>query len=203
MTPRSYSQHRRATSSAKTKRRIRQAALDLYRERGITRTTISGIAERADVSRGTVLNHYGNAEQLLNHLLDEIVVELGYPDERVMEGAASEPERVRRYVDAMFRFFVRSEEHWPSFAGSLDHPVARAREEEFYSVVGRLYAATFLDLASDRVVEAAARAYVNYSPLNDLRAAGLTLDEAIEVVSNTLIDLVARRRGELAMPVAQ
>jgi hypothetical protein len=149
------------------------------------------------------LNHYGNAEQLLKELLDEIVVELRYPDERVVEGAGSEPERVRRYVDAMFRFFVRSEEHWPSFAGSLDHPVARSREAEFYSVVGRLYAATFLDLAWDRVVGAAARAYVNYAPHNDLRAAGLSLDEAIELVATTLIDLVARRRRELAMAGAE
>jgi len=199
MAPRTYSQEKRAASAASTKGRIRVAALDLYRERGISGTTISAIAERADVSRGTVLNHYGNAEQVLDALLDEIVAEIRYPDERVQKGAKSEPERIRRYVDAMFRFFVRSEEVWPSFSADMDHPVAKAREQEFIDVVKRLYAATFLDLAPDRIVGGAARAFVNYMPLNDLRAAGLSLDDSIEVVAGTLIDLVNRRREELSM----
>lgn len=202
MAPRTYTQEKRAASAASTKRRIRAAALELYRERGITRTTISAIAGRADVSRGTVLNHYGNADQLLDALLDEIVVEIRYPDERVQAGARSEPERIRRYVDAMFRFFVRSEEHWPTFSGDMDHPVAKAREQEFFDVVTRLFAATFLDLAEDRIVGAAARAYVNYAPLNDLRAAGLSLDEAIDVVADSLIALVGSRRNETPMPIA-
>ena len=196
--PRTYAQDKRAASAASTKGRIRSAALALYRERGITRTTISAIAERADVSRGTVLHHYGNAEQLLEAIVDEIVVEIEYPDERVQEGATSEPERVHRYVDAMFRFFVRSEEHWPAFSADMDLPVARKRESEFYEVVGRLFAATFLDMGADRIVGAAARAYVNYGPHNDLRDAGLSLDERIEVVASTLVDLVDRRRRELA-----
>lgn len=56
-------------------------------------------------------------------------------------------------------------------------------------------------MATDRIVAAAARAYVNYTPLNDLRAAGLSLDEAIEVVAETLIALVERRRKEVSMPI--
>ena len=55
-------------------------------------------------------------------------------------------------------------------------------------------------VATDRMVAAAARAYVNYLPLNDLRAAGLSLDEAIEVVADTLTVLVGRRK-EVSMPM--
>jgi hypothetical protein len=44
------------------------------------------------------------------------------------------------------------------------------------------------------MVAAAARAYVNYSPLYDLRAAGLELEEAIEVVGSSLIELARQRR---------
>jgi AcrR family transcriptional regulator len=172
----------------------------MYRERGVAGTTVRAIAERADVARGTVLNHYGNAEQVLEAVLDEIVSGLSYPDERVQEGARTEAERIRRYVDAMYRFFVRSEADWPAFARDMDHPVLKAREAEYYGVVGRLHAGTFGDLAGDRYVLAAARAYVNYMPLHDLRAAGLSLDEAIDVVAETLIALVDRRRTEVAMP---
>ncbi len=202
MSPRPYTQRARAESAVETERRIRGAALELYRRRGVAATTVQAIAERADVARGTVLNHLGSAEGLLEAVLDETVSNIRYPDEQLQEGAATESERVRRYVDAMFRFYVRSEEAWPAFSRDLDLPVLKAREAEYYAIVGRLYAATFLDLAEDRVVGAATRAYVNYGPLNDLRAAGLSLDEAIDVVADTLIALVERRRNETPMPIA-
>ena len=202
MTPRRYTQRGRADSAAETKRRIRDAALELYRQRGVAATTVQAIAARADVARGTVLNHYGSADGLLEAVLDETVAKIQYPDEHLQEGAASETERIRRYVDAMFRFYVRSEEAWPAFSRDLDLPVLKAREAEYYAIVGRLYAATFLDLAQDRLVGAATRAYVNYAPLHDLRAAGLSLDEAIDVVANSLIAIVARRRNETPMPIA-
>ena len=67
----------------------------------------------------------------------------------------------------------------------------------------RFFAATFTDLAADRVMAAAARAYVNYGPLNDLRAAGLNLEEAIEVVGNSLIELARQRRMLAGQPAQQ
>jgi AcrR family transcriptional regulator len=202
MAPRSYSQDKRAASVAATKRRIRDAARALYREQGIRAATVSAVATRADVSRGTVLNHYGSADELLAAVMDEIVEEIQFPDERVQVGATSEPERIRRYVDAMLRFFVRSEEHWQAFSRDMDHPLYKSREADFYGVVGRLYGATFLDLAEDRIVGAAARALVNWPPFYDLRTAGLALEESIDLLATALIDLAARRRRELAMPIA-
>jgi AcrR family transcriptional regulator len=200
MAPRSYRLDTRAKAAAATGRRIRDSALDLYRERGVASTTLQAVAQRADVSRGTVLNHFGGADGLLDAVLDEIVSGLEYPDERVQDGTRTEAERIHRYVDAMYRFFVRSEAVWSTFARDMDHPVLKAREAEYYGVVGRLYAGTFGDLAADRYVRAAARAYVNYMPLHDLRAAGLSIDEAIEVVAETLVALVDRRRTEVAVP---
>jgi AcrR family transcriptional regulator len=201
MAPRRYTQRGRAESAAETERRIRAAALELYRQRGVAATTLQAIAARADVARGTVLNHFGSGDGLLEAVLDEIVAKIRYPDEQLQEGAESESERIRRYVDAMFRFYVRGEEDWPAFSRDLDLPILKAREAHYYAIVARLYAATFLDLAEDRIVGAATRAYVNFAPLHDLRAAGLSLDEAIDVVADTLIDLVARRRKEAPMKI--
>lgn len=202
MTPRTYVQDRRAASAAATRRRVQDAALALYHERGVAATTIQAVAERADVARGTVLNHFGGTDGLLEAVLDDIVTRLEYPDERLQAGARDEAERIRRYVDAMFRFFVRSEADWPAISRDLDHPILRQREAEYYAVVARLFKATFGDLAGDRYVAAAARAYVNYMPLNDLRSAGLTLDEAIEVVSGSLIALTRQRRAALTTAIA-
>jgi len=200
MAPRSYTLKRRAETATATRDRIVDAARVLYRENGISGTTLTAIAERADVARGTILHHFANADGLLEAVLDTIGTELEIPDERIQEGAGSLPERIRRYVDAMFRFFVRSEADWPAFSRDMDLPILKRRESEYYAVVARLYAATFDDLASDRFVGAATRAYVNYEPLHDLRAAGLSLDESIELVSDTLIAVTeaAARRVETA-----
>ncbi|HXG26432.1 MAG TPA: TetR/AcrR family transcriptional regulator [Candidatus Binatia bacterium] len=195
MAPRTYNLGRRAEAATATRERILEAALALYHERGVAATTLAEVARRADVSRGTILHHFGSADGLLDAVLNQVVTGLDYPDERVQAGAATQDERIRRYVDAMFRFYVRSEADWPAFSRDLDHPVVKAREAEYYATVGRLFAATFGDLASDRVVGAAVRAFVNYMPLHDLRAAGLSLDESIDVVARTLIALVRQRRA--------
>ncbi len=202
MAPRTYNQDRRAETAAATSRRIRVAARALYRDRGIAGTTTAAIAERADVARGTILHHFGSADGLLEAVLDDITAELEWPKERLQDGVESEAERIRRYVDAMYRFFVRSEEDWPAFARDMDHPILQKRAAEYYETAGRLFEATFRDLAADRFVVAAARAYVNYGPLYDFRAAGLNLEEAIEVVGSSLIELAGQRRA-LADPQRQ
>lgn len=203
MAPRTYKQERRAETAAATSSRIRAAARALYRERGISGTTIVAIAERADVARGTILHHFGSADGLLEAVLDDIGATLELPDERIQDGVEPEPERIRRYVDAMFRFFVRSEEDWPAFANDLEHPVLQKRAAAYYESSARFFAATYRDLAADRVVAAATRAYVNYAPLNDLRAAGLNLEESIEVVGNSLIELARQRRALAEEPAPQ
>ena len=76
--------------------------------------------------------------------------------------------------------------------------VLKRRTEEYVAVIGRVYAAAFGPFAGDRFVAAAARAYVNYSPLHDLRDSGLSLDEAIEVVADSLIAIVDRQRRLMA-----
>lgn len=198
MAPRSYTLKRRAETATATRRRIVDVTRELYKEKGIRGTTLTAVAERADVARGTIVHHFGNGDGLLDAVLDRIIDDVDYPDERVQNGATSTPERIRRYVDAMFRFFVRSEGDWPAFSRDLDLPLLRQREAEYYEVIARLYAATFGELAGDRFVAAATRAYVNYAPFNDLRAAGLSLDESIELVGDTLVSVAeaaARRVG--------
>lgn len=196
MTPRTYVQERRATSAAATKQRIRDAAAELYRARGVAATSIQAIAERADVSRGTVINHFGSAEGLLEALLDEAVADVRFPDARILEGAATDEARIRQFVDGMFRLFERSQAWWYVFAADRELPAVRAREQAYIEAVGRLHDATFGDLATDPVIVAAVRAFVDYGPLYALLGAGLTLDAAIEVVGDALVAVVDRRQGK-------
>jgi hypothetical protein len=132
----------------------------------------------------------------LGALLDEVADRLVYPSEQILTSATDDSERIHRYVEAMFGFFVRSADDWAAFSRDMDHPILREREAHYSAIVARLYAATFGDLAEDRLVAAAARAYVNYAPLDDLRGAGLSLEEAVGVVAGSLAALVRERRTQ-------
>ena len=55
-------------------------------------TTLQAMAERADVARGTVLNHFGGADGLLEAVLDDVAEEVDYPDERDPGWRRDEPE---------------------------------------------------------------------------------------------------------------
>ena len=195
MAPRTYNLGRRAETASATRERIIEAAADLYRERGVAGTTIQVIAERADVARGTVLNHFGGADGLLEAVLDWAVEDVVFPSERDLADAATPEDRIRRFVAVMFRFFDRSADWWYVFAADAELPAVKARERAYWEAAAKFHAAAFGALAQDAILTAAVRAFVDYVPLNALRAAGLTLDASIELVGEVLID-VARRRSK-------
>ena len=194
MAPRAYKLKQRAESSAATRDRIIDAAAGLYRERSVAGTTIQAVAERADVARGTVVNHFGGADGLLEAVLDRAVEEVDYPTPEQLDGAVDAEDRIRRFVSVTFRFFDRSTDWWYVFAGDPQLPAVKARERAYWEVFARFHAAAFGELAGDRIVGAAVRAFVDYGPLNALRGAGLSLEEASDVVGDALVDIARQRR---------
>lgn len=56
---------RRERNKQRVKERIYTAAISLFTEKGVDRTTIEDIAERADVARGTFVNHFKHKEELI------------------------------------------------------------------------------------------------------------------------------------------
>jgi TetR/AcrR family transcriptional regulator, cholesterol catabolism regulator len=68
---------RRERNKLDVYRRIRQAAVELFRKQGYDATTVEEIAERADVAKGTVFNHFPRKESLLEALAADVRVKLG------------------------------------------------------------------------------------------------------------------------------
>jgi len=62
--PRPYTKTRRAELEQQTRERITEAAVELHGSLGPARTTISAIAQRADVQRATVYRHFPDEEAL-------------------------------------------------------------------------------------------------------------------------------------------
>jgi AcrR family transcriptional regulator len=62
--PRTYTKIRRAELEQQTRERITEAAVELHGSLGPAQTTISAIAQRADVQRATVYRHFPDEEAL-------------------------------------------------------------------------------------------------------------------------------------------
>lgn len=200
MTPRAYSLGQRANTASATRERVIEAAADLYRERGIAATTLAAVAGRADVSRNTVVHHFGGVDGLLGAVIDEVVGLLDMPDERVLAGAGTAEARIRRYVGAILGFYDRSAEWWSVVEPAMQTATLQSREEAFVVSLGRFQAAAFGPLVTDRLVMAAANGFVHWAVLGTMRAAGASLEEVIDIVGDAIVRVVERQASQEEPP---
>jgi AcrR family transcriptional regulator len=196
MTPRRYAQSRRADSAAATRAAIVDAAVAVYREKGIGGATMKAIADRADVSRGTILNHFGDADGLLDAVLERILASLELPDERILEGIIGRDDRIRAYVAAMVAFFRRSASWWQVFESELERPVVKARETEYWTALSRLQSAALgSDLAADANLQTAIGAVIHPATMGSmlwqLEQGGVGPDRAARIVEDLVLGYVA------------
>ena len=205
MAPRSYTLGQRAKTSTATRRRILDAALELYMERGIGATTLTAIADRADVARGTVIHHFGTASRLLEETLDELLERLEVPDERVLDGLVGRDARIRAFVEAMIAFQERSTPYWTVFEGDMDRPALKQREATYWAAFERLLAAALgPELAGDpragAVIVSLSHPATAGTFFWAFERAGSSREEARGMIGDLAIDAVnritARRQDE-------
>lgn len=114
-----------------TRRRILQAAAELFVEHGFAGTSIRDISERLGMTKGSLYYHFTSKEDLLVALLAPLFEAV---DEFVAAARATggvTAELVRRLVDVL-------DEHAPLFRSFAAHPmVDRAKLEERYQMPAR------------------------------------------------------------------
>src|ERR671916_1415087 len=111
MAPRKYTMGKRRAAVEETRRRILEATLELHSEKGIFGTSWQDIANRADVSVGTVYKHFPSLEELVP-ACGELMYAITRPPSledapRIFAEAYSLEERVGRLVAELFAFYER------------------------------------------------------------------------------------------------
>ena len=105
---------RREREKEERRQSILQAARDVFFENGFHRATVDNVAERAEVSKGTVYLYFESKETILAHLLLGGLGELTRELEQAY--AAAEPipadERLWRLSRAYQRFFEEEPEYF-------------------------------------------------------------------------------------------
>ena len=132
---RKYELKERAVKQADTRRRIVDATVELHREVGPARTTISEVARRAGVGRVTVYNHFPDDASLLRACAERWEAP---PDPRAWAKERDPDERLKtalaelyghyRSNEALLANIERDAALVPALAGVLESSGARERE---------------------------------------------------------------------------
>jgi AcrR family transcriptional regulator len=207
MTPRRYTLGRRAESAAVTRKAIIEAAMAVYLEAGSAKAPLTVIAARADVSRGTILHHFGDADGLLDAVIVGLLETLDLPDPRILEGVVGTEARVRAYVGAMVAFYRRSTPWWYALQSELDRPAAKAGEATYWAGLAQLQAmALGPALAADVGVQQAIGGVLHPGTVGALlwalEQSGMPAAAADRVVEDLVVGFVKLRHGETVKDMA-
>jgi AcrR family transcriptional regulator len=186
--PRRYTLGRRADEQAATRARIVAAAFAIYRDQGSRAATTPAIARGADVSTGTVRNHFPERADLDRAVADLVFEEIRIPGVEIFDGLDSVVERVERLAHELADFSVRSERWWYVRQADPDLAVAWAGHEQRYDEhLGRLVEVAVGSDAADPGVAAVVRTVVGSPMYYALRGAGLSSDDAVDVEMSVLL----------------
>ena len=195
--PRKYALGKRAIQRADTRRRIIDAALALYQERGVSATTMQDVARRADVAPGTVANHFGSSAALATEATRTILADLRMPTPDLFDGVDQLSDRIRVLVRELAAFFERSE---PWYRVSQREPTdvefwAEA-EARYYGELNALVRAALGPLATDADAVAVVSAVLGTWVIGTIQATGRSAETAVALVSDVLATWLATRTAD-------
>ena len=106
--------------AAKTRRKLKEAALDVFSEKGFDATTVEDITEKADLGKGTLYRHFADKDEVVFTLIEDAIEHLverlrSYPDKpETLEDV------LEHFLNAHYEFFAEnSEEFILLFQGRL------------------------------------------------------------------------------------
>lgn len=191
MTPRKYDLGRRAEAAAATRAGIVEATMRVHGRRGISRATVREIADEAGVSAATVLRHFPEMADLVT-ACGRLTAELyPFPTEACLEGVRGRRARLRAAVHAVFGYYSADPDAWPMLdAERLAWPMVAAYLAADDDTRRALIVAALVPRVATRAALALAMALTTWKSLEALRAAGLDLDEATDLVTDQLLGAV-------------
>ncbi|MBS1271747.1 MAG: HTH-type transcriptional regulator MtrR [Candidatus Marinimicrobia bacterium] len=89
------------------RRQIFQAAMELYSQKGVARTTIQEIAEQAGIGKGTVYEYFDRKEDILAYMFDSIQEESEAIIAEQLTPSMNAEKKLVAYITGIMSFFDR------------------------------------------------------------------------------------------------
>lgn len=144
------------------------------------------VARVADVSPATVTNHFATPDLLLGAVVERLMTDIRIPDRSIFTGPMSLDGRVRNLTAAMFEFFDRTQRWFDLLGAELTEVPALARAQaDYWRAVQALFAEALAG-TKDEILAKTTAGLVHPATFNALRAAGLSVQEAADVVADAI-----------------
>jgi AcrR family transcriptional regulator len=188
MAPRKYTLGKRKIAVAETRQRIIDAAVVIFQEKGISNTSMQDVAHKADVAPGTVLNHFPAPDDLVAAALVHLTDVLEVPTEEIFAGLDTVEQRTAKLVRELAAFYERSNPWYRIYEQDKDRVKALTEgEARFRGTVDTLVKMALDHLSTDDRTVAIVTALINPSMFGVLRARGLSMEAAADLVVDLLL----------------
>jgi AcrR family transcriptional regulator len=106
---RKYELKKRAAEMAETHQRITEAAIELHRTVGPSRTTLSAVAKRAGVERRTLYRHFPTEAELFVACSTHYFTANPWPDLGSWRAIRDPQQRLEQALDELYAYYERTE----------------------------------------------------------------------------------------------
>ncbi|MEV6427300.1 hypothetical protein [Nocardia sp. NPDC051463] len=133
------------------------------------------------------------AAGLIEAVIERLLGDRDIPDRTVFAGAETLPARVRALTAAMFGFYERTYRWFYLLGAELtDVPAVGRADVEFRQAMGALYAEALAGTEENLLARTTA-GLVHPATLSALKEAGLSVDEAVDVVADAIVQRAGRQ----------
>jgi AcrR family transcriptional regulator len=192
--PRRYTLGRRAAPKAETRARIVDAAVEIFRERGMAAASNLAVAKAADVAPATVRNHFPGPRSLADAVFDQVLGRLAPPNPAIFDGVDGLAARVRRLATELADFYARSDVWWRAYQREPELIDAWAGGiGRYYRDIDELMRAALGELRDDATALSVVAAVIGPPTYFALQARGATRDEAVDLTVELVVPWLERR----------
>lgn len=198
MAPRKYDMNKRRTAVEETRRRIVEATLALHLEKGVFGTSWRDIAQRADVSVGTVYKHFPSLDELVP-ACGELVFAITRPPSledapQIFAGARTLEERLRRLISELFDFYERGASYIDTDFQERQLPAVQEWEAHMRATIEGLTREALLPVGPDERTVHAVSTLTDFSVFKSFMERDIPKKQAEEIMNEILLCWIEEAR---------
>ncbi len=191
MAPRKYDMDKRSAAVQETRQRILEATLALHSEKGIFGTSWRDIAQRADVSVGTVYKHFPSLDELVP-ACGELVFAITQPPSledapRIFAGARSLEERLERLISELFDFYERGASYIETDFQERQLPAVQEWEAYWRATIEGLTSVALSPVGPDERTVQAVSTLVDFSVFKSFSERDIPKEQAKKIMNDVLL----------------
>lgn len=182
---------KRRAAVEETRQRILEATLALHSEKGIFGTSWQDIAQRADVSVGTVYKHFPSLDELVP-ACGELMYAITRPPSledapQIFAGAHSLEERLERLISELFDFYERGASYIET--DFQERQLAAVQEWEAYwrATIEGLACEALSPVGPDERTVRAVGALLDFYVFKSFSERGIPIEEATKIMNEVVL----------------